>query len=63
MRVKVGDTWYDAATVPIMVELDPESRVRIVGMPGRNWKYAEFPEVSQLTEQDKKAWMQAGAQR
>lgn len=57
MRVKVGDTWYSSEDVPIMIELDREARVDIVGLPGREWRYARFPEDTQLTEQQKKEWM------
>lgn len=44
MRVKVGDTWHDSKDVPITVELDTEARVAIVGMPGRQWQYSQFPD-------------------
>jgi len=55
MRVKVGDTWYDAEDTPIMVELTQTDKSNISNMKTDAFKYCSYPD-----EQDPKvieAWM------
>lgn len=60
MRVKVGDTWYEAtAGQPIMVELTDADKQNIERMLPEATKYAEFDDhdIANTTKEDRLAWM------
>lgn len=62
MRVKVGDTWYEATPeTPIMVELTMKDKVNIGEMLPEANRYALFAKDSH-TPEEAKAWMDEGAQ-
>lgn len=63
MRVKINEEWYDSADVAICIELDTDARVGIIGMPSRKHLYAQFPESDQRTPDERKDWMNEGAQK
>lgn len=63
MRVKVGDTWYEATFAqPIMVELTDVDKANIANMLPTATRYAIFDDDHELQSvEDKMAWMEEGA--
>jgi hypothetical protein len=62
MRVKIGNTWYGAKVgQPVMVELEPQDRINIAGMPPDAHYYAVFDDAEPTTKDEKYAWMAEGA--
>lgn len=59
MRAKIGDTWFDAGSAPICVELTDDDKARIRDMPKNCDKYAAFPGVSDTAHIE--AWMKDDA--
>ena len=57
MKVKVGDTWYDANEQPLCVELSEQDKINIANMDPEATKYAVFPEVDETTKEWKLEWM------
>ena len=55
MKVKVGDTVYDGAVVPVMVILSEDDKNNIANMLPESTKYASFPYGS--PEDEIGAWM------
>ena len=44
MKVKIGDTIYDAQDQPIMVILNDQDKKNITEMPAGSYKYCGYPE-------------------
>ena len=59
MKVKVGDTVYDGAVEPIMVILSDVDKRNIANMGPDARKYACFPEDTELSVDERTAWMLA----
>ena len=59
MRVKVGDTWYRSFEQPIMVQLTPSDRERIMDMPQENDRYCSY-QKDDFTSEGIIEWMNAG---
>jgi len=47
MRVKIGDSWYDANETPIMVELSTVDKKNILEM-GESTRYCEYPKETRI---------------
>lgn len=53
MRVKVGDTWFEATVdQPIAIELTPDDRKNIGNMPSDMSRYACFHDETALEYDD-----------
>lgn len=57
MKVKIGDTWYDANETAICVELNSQDKENIENMNADCDKYAVFPDAKNLTPDEMRAWM------
>lgn len=59
MRVKVGNTWYEAKPgQPIMVELTKNDKHNIERMLPWATKYALFDDAEEMTRQQMLDWME-----
>ncbi len=58
MRVKIGPYWYDGETMKICIELTDADKANIRNMTGDANRYATFPEGSDMTNEEKLAWME-----
>lgn len=59
MRVKIGDTWYEAGTgQPIVVELTKQDRRNIDNMHPEYTKYCVY-DTDEYSEDAIKTWMEA----
>lgn len=57
MKVKIGDTIYDAEQEPIMVILSDSDKKNIQNMLPECTKYCAYPETG-YTQEEIRAWMQ-----
>jgi len=55
MRVKIGDTWYDANTMPILVEFTGKDKENIAKMDPKATKYYVYPDT--VKPKEIRAWM------
>ena len=59
MKVKIGNTIYDAEDQPVMIILSDEDKENISNMPETNTKYCCFP-CSGYTEKEIEDFMNVG---
>jgi hypothetical protein len=45
MRVKIGDTWYDAKDQPVMIEIDDIQRKQIASMDPEATRYCVYDDA------------------
>jgi hypothetical protein len=58
MRVKMGNTWYDAKNVAICIEMDEFDKHNLVRILGtEQTKYAVFPDNDSRTDEELRNWM------
>ena len=56
MKVKIGDTVYDAADQPIMVILSEQDKINIKNMLPEATKYCMYP-TDAISEEELDIWM------
>jgi hypothetical protein len=60
MKVKIGNTWYDATVEPICLRLSQKERDQIGRMDpdvATEGKYAQFPDDDTMTHNERMEWM------
>lgn len=60
MKVKVGDTIYDAENEPVMIICTDSERKQMAQMPAKLTKYCQFPE--NMDKEEIKKWMELDAE-
>lgn len=62
MRVKIGETWYDAKETAICIELSGQDKDNIGAMHPDCTKYAAFPDECSMSADEMRAWMSEGSE-